>query len=122
MQKALFLLFFLGLSSFAFVQQFVRGEVVDERNTPIPFAKVYVKNATDQRTVSDVNGKYELSMMPGEYFLIFSAAGFDDREAYVTLNNIDIERNMQLFPTKFKDLESVDVTVKKTNPDRKSVV
>jgi hypothetical protein len=71
MQKALFLLFFLGLSSFAFVQQFVRGEVVDERNTPIPFAKVYVKNATDQRTVSDVNGKYELSMMPGEYFLIF---------------------------------------------------
>jgi len=118
MKNTLVLIFLLTFSFPAFVQQFVRGEIVDERNIPIPFAKVFVKNASEQRTVSDVNGKYELSMMPGEYFLIFSATGFDDREAYVSLSSKDIVRNMQLFPTKFKDLESVDVTVKKTNPGR----
>jgi hypothetical protein len=118
MKKLLLLFFFFNISFTAFVQQFVRGEIVDERNTPIPFAIVYVKNASEQRTVADINGKYELSMMPGEYFLIFSATGFNDRETYVTLNNLDITKNMQLFPTKIKELESIEVSVKKSNPGR----
>ena len=118
MKKILLLFFFFTISFPAFVQQFVRGGIVDERNTPIPFAIVYVKNASEQRTVADINGKYELSMMPGEYFLIFSATGFNDRETYVTLNNLDITKNMQLFPTKIKELESIEVSVKKSNPGR----
>ena len=118
MKKILLLFFLFNISFPAFVQQFVRGGIVDERNTPIPFAIVYVKNASEQRTVADINGKYELSMMPGEYFLIFSATGFNDRETYVTLNNLDITKNMQLFPTKIKELESIEVSVKKSNPGR----
>jgi len=61
-----------------FAQQFVRGTISDERNVAIPFAKVFVKNSTEQRTVSDENGKYELSVMPGEYFLVFGKRGVNE--------------------------------------------
>ena len=113
-----FLVVFSFLNVILFAQQFVRGTISDERNVAIPFAKVFVKNSTEQRTVSDENGKYELSVMPGEYFLVFSATGFQDREAYVSLNNLDIVRDIQLFPIKIQELQGVEVTVKKSNPGR----
>ena len=112
------LVVFSFLNVILFAQQFVRGTISDERNVAIPFAKVFVKNSTEQRTVSDENGKYELSVMPGEYFLVFSATGFQDREAYVSLNNMDIVRDIQLFPIKIQELQGVEVTVKKSNPGR----
>lgn len=112
------LVLFSFLNVILFAQQFVRGTISDERNVAIPFAKVFVKNSTDQRTVSDENGKYELSVMPGEYFLVFSATGFQDREAYVSINNADIVRDIQLFPIKIQELQGVEVTVKKSNPGR----
>lgn len=118
MKNLLTSLFFVLLSFQAFVQVFVRGVITDERNVAIPFAKVYVKNAPENRTVSDVNGKYELALMPSEYYLVFESTGFDDRVTYVSVSNSDLERNIQLFPTKTKDLEVVDVSVKKSNPGR----
>jgi hypothetical protein len=56
--------------------------------------------------------------MPGEYFLVFSATGFQDREAYVSINNIDIARDIQLFPIKVQELQGIEVTAKKGNPGR----
>ncbi|MFM7683056.1 MAG: carboxypeptidase-like regulatory domain-containing protein, partial [Bacteroidota bacterium] len=116
--RAGLLLAFVFCNIILFAQQFVRGTISDERNVAIPFAKVFVKNNTDQRTVSDEDGKYELSVMPGEYFLVFSAIGFQDREAYVSINNKDIVRDIQLFPIKIQELQGVEVTVKKSNPGR----
>ena len=99
-------------------QQFVRGIVTDEHNSFIPYARIFVKNNADQRTISDENGKFELSLMPGEYFLVFNATGFQDREAYVSLNNADVKRDMQLFPVKIQEIQGVEVTAKKSNPGR----
>jgi hypothetical protein len=118
MMKFSFAVVFLFVALVSSAQNFVRGTVWDERESGIPFAKVYVKNAAEMRTVADVNGKFEIALMPGEYFLVFSAAGFEDREAYVSIGSVDVQRNMQLFPSKFQELGSVDVTVKKTNPGR----
>jgi len=111
-------LVFSFLNAILFAQQFVRGTISDERNVPIPFAKVFVKNNAEQRTVSDESGKYELSVLPGEYFLVFSATGFQDREAYVGVNNLDLIRDIQLFPIKIQELQNVEVTAKKSNPGR----
>jgi hypothetical protein len=86
------------LSSQICAQYFVDGVVVDENRIPIPFAKIFIKNAPSQRTVADVNGKYQISAARGEYFLVFSATGFDTREAYVSINESNIVKNMQLFP------------------------
>jgi hypothetical protein len=114
-----FLVFvFSCLNTILFAQQFVRGSVSDERNVAIPFAKVFIKNNAEQRTVSDENGKFELAVMPGEYFLVFTATGFQDREAYVSINNIDIVRDIQLFPIKIQELQGIEVTAKKSNPGR----
>ena len=99
-------------------QQFVRGIVTDEHNSFIPYARIFVKNNADQRTISDENGKFELSLMPGEYFLVFNATGFQDREAYVSLNNADVKRDIQLFPIKIQEIQGVEVTAKKSNPGR----
>jgi hypothetical protein len=116
--RFLVILFILCIQTTLLSQQFVRGVISDERNVAIPFAKVFVKNTTDQRTVTDENGKYELAVMPGEYFLVFSAVGFQDREAYVSINNLDIVRDIQLFPLKVQELQGVEVTAKKSNPGR----
>ena len=117
MRNFLVLLFSL-LNTVLLSQQFVRGAVTDERNVAIPFAKVFVKNNAEQRTVSDESGKFELSVMPGEYFLVFNATGFQVREAYVSVNNVDVFRDIQLFPIKVQELQGVEVTAKKSNPGR----
>ncbi len=118
MKKYVLFLFLVCLSFNAHLQQFVRGVITDEHNLPIPYAKVFVKNAAENRTVADINGKYEMGLMPGEYFLIFSATGFTDRETYLPLSNNDVVKNMQLFPETTKELGEVSVAVKKTNPGR----
>jgi hypothetical protein len=112
--SSLFVVFLLQVSA----QQFVNGTISDEHNNAIPYAKVFVKNNSEQRTVTDELGKYLLSLMPGEYFLVFSATGFQDREAYVSINNNDVTRDIQLFPIKVQELQGVEITAKKSNPGR----
>ena len=80
----------LALPFVGAAQYFVNGVVFDETYAPIPFAKVFVKNAPDQRTVADIDGKYQISLARGEYFLVFSSTGFDTRESYVSLNEKNI--------------------------------
>jgi len=99
-------------------QQLLNGHIVDEQNVAIPFAKVFVKNNAEMRTITDANGYYEMRLFPGEYFLVFNATGFNEREAYVTVADQPVTRDIQLFPTTVKDLEYIEVSVKKTNPGR----
>ena len=115
----LFLLFlFLTVFQSFRAQLFVRGVVSDESNSPIPYAKIFIKNSPEMRTVANVLGQYELSLMPGEYFLIINALGFDEREAYVSIADKEIVRDFQLFSSKIKSFESVKVSVNKSNPGR----
>ena len=114
-----FLLFsFLLLINAFNAQLFVRGVVTDENNSPIPNVKVFVKNAAEMRTVANTNGRYEMALMPGEYFLIFSALGFDERETYISISDLDLTRDFQLFSSRIKDFEAIDISVKKANPGR----
>ena len=115
---AISVLFFFFISDCFLSQNVVEGTIYDERNVPIPYAKVYVKNDPDQRTVSDVNGKYRISLMPDEYFLVFSSFGFDDRESYISISAKDIIRDIQLFPSRVQDLDAIQVSAKKSNPGR----
>lgn len=109
---------FLILFSNGFSQRLLSGKILDEKKNPIPFAKVYVKTSADLRTQADVNGYYEMRLFEGEYFLVFSATGYEDRESYVVINPADSKRDIQLFPLKVQELEGFEVTTKKTNPGR----
>lgn len=117
--KGLLLVFFLLLFTFSGIaQRKLTGIVTDESNLPIPFANVYVKNTPELRTQTDINGSYTLQLYPGEYYMIFNATGYDDREAYITIQMGDVQRDIQLFPTKIKDIEDVEIVAKKGNPGR----
>ena len=91
-------------------QQFAKGLVSDEKGSPIPNARIFIKNDASQRTVADLNGRYQLSLMPGEYFLVVTSPGFEDRETYISIGGIDIVKDIQLFPAKAKDLGSAGDT------------
>jgi hypothetical protein len=112
----LFLFFSFSFGSFA--QQLISGKVYDERYEPVPFAKIYVKNDAEQRTLCDVDGYFEMRLMPGEYYLVVTFSGYDDREVYLGVSDNPIKKDVQLFPTKIQDIESIEVSTKKANPGR----
>jgi len=116
--RTLFLLHLLLISSGFMAQQFASGLVFDERGSPIPNARIFIKNDASQRTIADLNGKYQLSLFPGEYFLVVSSPGFEDRETYISIGGIDVSKDIQLFPARAKDLGSVELSAKKYNPGR----
>lgn len=109
-------LFFLPVSSIA--QRTLSGQILDEHNTPIPYAKVFVKNNAALRTVCDANGKYEMQLIPDEYYVIATSEGYQNREVYVVMLDANQIRDINLIPLEFKDFEDVEVSAKKTNPGR----
>lgn len=119
MKKRIFLLLLIcTITNLVFSQQLVSGRVVDERNSSIPYTTIYAKNNADLRTITDINGYYEMRLFPGEYFLIFSAEGYEDRESYVMISEQKVQRNIQLFPQKINEIQEIKVVTKKTNPGR----
>lgn len=99
-------------------QHTLSGVVLDENNVPIPYAQVFVKNSSDLRTLTDTEGKYTLQLYEGEYFLVFSAAGYAERESYVAIQNGNTVRDIQLFPQRIGEIEEVEIVTKKSNPGR----
>ena len=74
------LLFFLLFTSLSISQGKVSGLIMDgEYDEPMAFANVIVKD-TSIGTTSDFDGKYELSLDPGSYTLIFSFVGYSTIE------------------------------------------
>ncbi len=118
MVRHLFLLSFLLLGTWAYSQRFLKGTILDEKDNPIPFAKLYVKNDPGQRTVTDALGYFEMGLMPGEYYLVVTALGYEDREFYLGMSDADILKNYKIFPPNVKQVEDVVVSVKKSNPGR----
>lgn len=99
-------------------QQLLSGTITDENNIAIPFARIYVKNQAELRTQADANGYYEMRLFAGEYYVIYNALGYDDREAYVSVRQVNIVRDIQLFPTKINEFDDVEASAKKSNPGR----
>lgn len=115
---AILVFFLLTIGSTCFGQQLFSGTVLDENAEPLPFAKLYVKNDADLRTICDENGYFEMRLMPGEYAIIVMFTGYDEREIYLGMEDEPINKNIQLFPTVVQDISLVEVSTKKTNPGR----
>lgn len=106
------------LTGSAHAQHLLSGRITDENGLPIPSAKIFVKNDATQRTLADLDGYYEMRLLEGEYFLVFSATGYQQREAYVTIIGKPEVKDIQLFPISVQDIENVSVRAKKSNPGR----
>lgn len=121
LQFALFTTCFL-IGSSAFGQYVLKGKVLDENNLGIPYADVYVKNYADLRTRADVEGNYLMRLEPGEYYMVFSAMGYETLEYYMIILESEKIQNIQLFPVSVKDLEEFEFSTKRRNIGREIVV
>lgn len=116
--KLLLVLLFLSGVNLIHAQRKISGLVTDENNIPIPFAQVYVKNNSELRTETDALGNYTLQLYEGEYFLVFRAVGYEEREAYVTIQNKETTRDIQLFEEGMNAIDDVEINSKKSNVGR----
>jgi hypothetical protein len=98
--KALTLFTLMLLAANSFGQRLLSGFVTNESNLPLAGAEIFVKSATDMRTVADAQGYYEMYLNIGEYYLVFTADGYQDREAFLGMRDADTKRDIQLFPMK----------------------
>jgi len=114
----LVVLFFVLNPHCSFSQRTLNGQILDEHNTPIPYAKVFVKNTASFRTVCDAKGYYEMQLIPDEYYVIATSEGYQSREVYVVILDANQTRDINLIPLDFQDFEDIEVSAKKTNPGR----
>jgi hypothetical protein len=121
-RTALFIAFIFLFSGLGFGQKLLSGFVTNEANLPLAGAEIFVKNAAEMRTVADANGYYEMYLNPGEYYLVFTADGYQDREAYLGMRDAETKKDIQLFPMKLSEVQDVRVTAKKTNVGRDKIM
>ena len=105
-----------------FSQRLLSGYITNENNLPLAGAEIFVKNVTELRTVADAQGYYEMYLNVGEYYLVFTADGYQDREAYLGMRDNDVQRDIQLFPMKLSEVQEVRVTAKKSNVGRDKIM
>ena len=108
------LLFFLLFTSLSISQAKVSGLIMDgEYDEPMAFANVIVKDSSIG-TTSDFDGKYELSLDPGSYTLIFSFVGYSTIEITdVTISDESDEIVNVTLLTNMLDEVVISTTVRK---------
>ncbi|MEX1193407.1 MAG: DUF5686 family protein [Brumimicrobium sp.] len=119
-----FLLLFIAVLLFkveGVAQGVLKGKIVDETNIGLPMANVFVKNRPELRTRADVEGYYEMRLDEGEYYMVFSVNGYEDRELFVVVRDGENIKNVQLFPLDVNELDEFDYAVERTNPGREII-
>ena len=98
MRIGLFLLTSLFFHSVIFAQKSaVRGRVVDENGSGLPFATVYVKG-TSNGTTTNTDGYYDFPIEPGTYELVYQYVGYEMVSQEVTIGRSPLEININLKP------------------------
>jgi len=63
----------------------IKGTVTDDKGVTLPGATVTVKGTTT-KSITDVNGKYTISVPPGGKSLVFSFIGMEPKEITIGTN------------------------------------
>jgi len=89
------ILLILG-QSFAFSQQTISGVIVDDKNIPVIGAAIYVKGTTIG-TVTDIDGKYSVTVPADATALEISYLGFSTQTLMIadnTYSNITLSEDL----------------------------
>ncbi|MEO8884974.1 MAG: DUF5686 and carboxypeptidase regulatory-like domain-containing protein [Mucilaginibacter sp.] len=85
-----------ALSFKATAQQFVlSGRITDQKNNPIGFVSVYIRNST-YGTTSNENGLYQFKLNPGNYEVVYRFVGYTEQIDHVTITDHDEQHNVQM--------------------------
>ena len=117
----LFLITFLLTANKGWSQQVLKGEIVDEMDAGIPFAKIYVKNSPDLRTKADIKGSYLMRLQEGQYNMVFRAPGYETKELFVIVREKENVQNVRLNPVQIKSIEAFDFAAKRKNVGREMI-
>src|SRR5574344_805394 len=85
--KFLFLLLLLGTATLSNAQIKIQGQVFDTSGESIIGANVAVQGTTNG-TITDFNGKFQLSNVPDKGILIFSYVGYKNQQVHVNGKSI----------------------------------
>lgn len=74
----------------------ISGLIVDDQGNPVPFGNVAAYNFVDSvlvtGAVSDANGKFEIGIGPGNYYITITFLSYEDKTIpNITVSNKDIE-------------------------------
>jgi len=88
--------------------QVLSGYVYNDENDPIPLVNIYVRQL-ETGTATDLEGKYFLNLVAGEYDLVFSAIGYETKNLNLIVEDDDLIKDVQLVAS---DLELNEIVVK----------
>ena len=115
--KLRFLLLSLFFAATMFAQNgTVTGTILDKEfnNEPLPFANIVIKG-TKQGTSTDENGKYSISLKPGNYTLVIGYLGYETKEIPFTIKANEkkvINHTLEASGVQLADIEIIQVVSK----------
>ena len=83
----LILMVFMFSTALVFAQKTVTGTVTGSDNTPLPGVSIVVKGTTTG-TITDINGKYSLSVPADAKTLIFTFVGMESQDVAIGSSNV----------------------------------
>lgn len=93
--------------------QSISGFVLNEKNEPVPFVNIFVRE-TSSGTSSDINGKYYLAITPGSYHFVISAIGYETKKLDVVIGDGPMKKNIYL---KASDIALEELVIKAKRKD-----
>ncbi|NWF90026.1 MAG: TonB-dependent receptor [Ignavibacteriaceae bacterium] len=126
--KISLLVFFIFISHFSYSQQnigMLSGIVTNEKNEPLPFANVRLKE-TNNGAATDAKGKFKIISRPGVFSIEVSFIGYETlTEKIEVFENRTLERNYKLKSTSF-EIGTIEVVAKSEflpiTPETKTIV
>ncbi|WP_445725514.1 carboxypeptidase-like regulatory domain-containing protein [Flavobacterium sp.] len=115
--KLRFLLLSLFFATTLFAQNgTVTGTILDKEfdNEPLPFANIVIKG-TKQGTSTDENGKYSISLKPGNYTIVIGYLGYETKEIPFTIKANEkkvINYTLEASGVQLQDIEIVHIVSK----------
>jgi len=75
----------------------IRGTVIDENQSPLPYVSIYVEGTTTG-TTTNINGEYELKLPNGRYELVYQYVGYAQTTEVIEVTGQSQELNITLLP------------------------
>ncbi|MFZ0597778.1 MAG: TonB-dependent receptor [Flavobacterium sp.] len=121
--KFLFITLFICTISIAQTKGTISGVLTDKEtnNEVLPFANVLLKG-TNISANTDIDGKYSLSVNPGNYIIIFSFVGYESVEQPVTVKSNETITVNQVLSSGGYTLKDVVVKSSAVNKQKESAL
>lgn len=92
----------------------IRGIIKGDDGSPLAFATIYVRQ-TESGAVSDPEGKYDITLPPGSYELVYHYLGFETQSHRVEVGDGFLELNITL-KAQVIQLQAVTIKAGKEDP------